>query len=66
LKPESVKVSYFEGKTVLHVTEKGERGKLLRDIFTEITCQLKCHYSDREVEDFTRVIAVFDYEEGGQ
>lgn len=58
-----VKSSWAEGTTRLWTTERGSREGLLRDIFTEIVAQLKCYLSDREVENLTRMIAVFEYDD---
>ncbi len=62
-KQDQVKSSWADGTTRLWTTERGSRKDLLRDIFTEIVAQLKCDLSDREVEDLTRMIAVFEYED---
>ena len=63
---EQVNSSWSNGTTKLQITESGSRKELLSGIFTEIVAQLKCYLSDREVEDLTRMVTVFDYDDDAE
>lgn len=55
-----IRHSWADGVTKMTTIDHGNRKDLLSGIFTEIVAQLKCCLSDRQVENLTRIITVFD------